>query len=250
MPALVSRFPSAQRALTRAADLFGEAAALADALAEMDAGGVAPRLPLDRLAGLDEIRQRNLLRWFLARHGVQLERAHIELVRQQFLSAADDTNPLLRAGSQEVRRYRGALWLASHTTPPGTCSVLAGEAVSPPDWPGRLDWQLRPGGLPHSSALCLALRVRQGGEAIRVRQGGPRRSVKHLMQEAGIPPWLRARWPLLWSSDQLVGVAGIAVDVAFQAKCDAPSIVPVWRPRDWPDAPAWFTAGLAPEGSA
>lgn len=60
------------------------------------------------------------------------------------------------------------------------------------------------------------LAVRQGGEMIRMRH---RRRLKQVLQESGVPVWLRDRVPLVWSGDELVAIAalpewGLAMQIA------------------------------------
>ncbi|QNM95608.1 tRNA lysidine(34) synthetase TilS [Chitinimonas koreensis] len=105
-----------------------------------------------------------------------------------------------------------------------------------------LTWCPASFGLAAEGRKALELRPRAGGESIRLRRGGPRRPVKHLLQEAGVPPWLRDRWPLLWQGDRLVAVAGLAVAAECQVEA---GWRPEWRPDDWPDAPAWLLPGPA-----
>ena len=52
--------------------------------------------------------------------------------------------------------------------------------------------------------------------------------MKDLFQEHGVPPWQRACVPYLWSGERLVWVAGLGIDVAFQARAGAPGVVPYW----------------------
>jgi tRNA(Ile)-lysidine synthase len=59
------------------------------------------------------------------------------------------------------------------------------------------------------------VRWRQGGERCRVR--GHTRLLKHLLQEAGIPPWRRERLPLVYVGDRLAAVAGLWVCEPFAA---------------------------------
>lgn len=242
LPALSARFPAAASALTRAAHHFAEAAYLADALARIDAGGEGPwlRLSIARIQALDTPRRRNLLRWFLAMHGLRLEEKQIELVLDQCLTAREDATPCLRVGEREVRRFRGEIWLARYRSAPAHRAV-AGADIDPfQGWGGALSWRPAAGGLPAGMVAALEARPRQGGESLRLRQGGPSRPVKHLLQEAGIPPWLRDHWPLLWLDSELVAVAGIGVAAAHQAGDGELALQPCWLPDDWPDAPAWL----------
>ncbi|MEN3809671.1 tRNA lysidine(34) synthetase TilS, partial [Chromobacterium piscinae] len=55
-----------------------------------------------------------------------------------------------------------------------------------------------------------------------------RREVKDLFREAGVPPLLRRRWPLLYGADgELLAVPGIAV--SHRAATEA-GWWPVWLP--------------------
>ena len=66
----------------------------------------------------------------------------------------------------------------------------------------------------------LEVRFRGGGERLRCR--GRTRSVKKLLHEAGIPPWRRRTWPLIYSGDALLAIPGIAT-------ADSSDRNPRWR---------------------
>jgi len=55
----------------------------------------------------------------------------------------------------------------------------------------------------------LSIRLRSGGERLQPDPRRPRRTLKNLFQEAGVPPWERERLPLLFSGDDLVWVPGL-----------------------------------------
>ena len=59
----------------------------------------------------------------------------------------------------------------------------------------------------------------------------PRRTLKNLLQEARVAPWMRERLPLLYSGDSLVFVPGIGIDIGFAAQGQDPSFSPEFRPR-------------------
>jgi len=75
----------------------------------------------------------------------------------------------------------------------------------------------------------LSVRLRVGGERLRPDARRPRRSLKNLFQEAGVPPWRRERLPLLFCGGDLVWAPGLGVDAAWQAAGGASGIVPEWR---------------------
>jgi len=77
----------------------------------------------------------------------------------------------------------------------------------------------------------VTVRLRTGGERLRPDARRPRRSLKNLLQEARLPPWLRARLPLLYCGDTLVYVPGIGIDTAFGAQGGEPAVEPQWQPN-------------------
>ncbi|MEF8707789.1 MAG: tRNA lysidine(34) synthetase TilS [Candidatus Accumulibacter propinquus] len=85
-----------------------------------------------------------------------------------------------------------------------------------------------------SAPVCL--RRRLGGERIQPDPRRPLRSLRKLLQEAGVPPWDRARLPLLWSGERLVWVAGIGIDAAFACAPEEPGVMPVWETAPQPTA--------------
>jgi tRNA(Ile)-lysidine synthase len=74
----------------------------------------------------------------------------------------------------------------------------------------------------------MTLRVRGGGEGLRLSGDGPRRTVRNLLQEAGLPPWQRERLPMLYLGDRLVAVPGLGVDEQFQPAARNRGWQPVW----------------------
>jgi tRNA(Ile)-lysidine synthase len=75
----------------------------------------------------------------------------------------------------------------------------------------------------------VTIRTRGGGERLRPNAARPRRTLKNLFQEAGIPPWERERLPLLFCGENLVWVPGLGVDAAYRAPAGRRGIVPTWR---------------------
>ena len=78
-------------------------------------------------------------------------------------------------------------------------------------------------------AAPVTVRLRQGGEHFQPDARRPRRSLKNLLQETGVPPWQRTRLPLIYCGEELVWAAGVGVDCKYQAAGGEPGIQPVWR---------------------
>jgi len=205
-PLLESRFPRWRENLARAARLF----AAADARAE------------------------RALRAFLARRGLRApsEAKLVEMLKQLTSRGA---RTRIRHDGKELRVYRGRVEVATAGEPP---------AFTPLDWHGErrlpiaaLSGELRfrrARGAGIAAALVdgrtFRVRLRGGGERLRPDPRRPRRSLKNLFQEAGVPPWRRERLPMLFCGEELVWTAGLGVDAAWQAAASARGIVPQWHP--------------------
>jgi len=123
----------------------------------------------------------------------------------RLLTARDDGNAEHRWGGALIRAWRGHLHALPLPSP-----VPAGWAT---EWDGRRPLALPGGGrlsLEGADAFDRPLRVhlRQGGERMRLPGRGHSHVLKHLLQDAGIPPWLRSRMPLLSDADGRLLAAG------------------------------------------
>jgi len=75
------------------------------------------------------------------------------------------------------------------------------------------------------------VRLRSGGERLQPDPKRPRRTLKNLFQEAGVPPWRRERLPMLFRGSDLVWVPGLGVDARFRADARGAGLLPEWRPK-------------------
>jgi tRNA(Ile)-lysidine synthase len=237
LPLLAERFPAWRETLARSAGHFAEADGLLDELARLDAqAGLADgTLPVAALRNLSPARARNLLRHFLHGQGAPMpQQAQLDDMLRQLCGAREDAAVCICYGAWEVRRYRDRI----HAMPvmpvceDGRAVVWRGEE--------RLFWPAlgreisfrqvsRQGiSLARLRSGKVELRLRRGEASLRPRAGAPRRSLKNLLQEAGVPPWLRQRMPLLYCDDELVCLPGVAVAAGFQAGAAEPGIVLEW----------------------
>lgn len=204
-PLLAQRFPRWKESLGRAARHFAAA----------DAG-----------AG-------RALREFLAARGLRApsEAKLGEMLKQL---TARGARTLIRHDGKELRVYRGDVQIAPAGKPaPFAATHWQGERrLALPALGGELRFG-RARGRGIAAALIdgrrLSVRLRRGGERLRPDARRPRRSLKNLFQEAGVPPWRRERLPMLFCGDALVWVPGLGVDAAWQAAGRAAGIVPEWR---------------------
>lgn len=226
LPVMEQRFPAYRQTLTRAAGHFAEADALLDELAAMDMLGAVHdgKLKLGQLQSYSPARAKNLLRTFLATQGVPtLDTERLQDWLRQLKSVREDSRIALGVAGFVLRRYRGEVWIEPETPKPNADWRLMwhGETeLALPTLGGKLT--LRPAqgaGVSREKlgAAAVTLRLRQGGEKFKPHCDSPRKTLKHLLQTAAIPPWQRERLPLLYSDETLVAAPGIGIDCAFQA---------------------------------
>ncbi|MBU1663890.1 MAG: tRNA lysidine(34) synthetase TilS, partial [Gammaproteobacteria bacterium] len=265
MPLLEDLFPGAAVTLAQAAAQFAESAVLLDALARQDgAAAIGPEgLPVARLKELDAARARNLLRHYLELHGIPIRRERLREALEQMLDAREDAQPVVDFGTATLRRFQGHVVLVqikSTPKPPqdriGGCSAGALSArhrrystslfhVNPPavdartwPWQGEAELDLGAAGKLCFSAVVgqgvrlparATVRLRVGGEKLRLDARQPTRTLKNLLREAAVPPWLRECLPLIYLDDRLAWAAEIGADAAFQAGPEEAGWLISWR---------------------
>ncbi|QKT04897.1 tRNA lysidine(34) synthetase TilS [Ectothiorhodospiraceae bacterium 2226] len=213
MPRLGARWPAAAASLARSARHAAQAAELADALAAIDlatvAEGAALRIPA--LQALTPARRDNALRHWLRTRGLALpDPVHLARVVNEVLGAAPDRAPYVHWGQVEVRRFRDRLYATPSLPPHQPTWRVAWDLRAPLELPGggRLTVQTVRGAGLRVGALEAGVTVgfRRGGEACALPGRAGTRPVKKLLQEAGLPPWVRERLPLVWVDERLAQV--------------------------------------------
>ncbi|WP_228141689.1 tRNA lysidine(34) synthetase TilS [Marinobacter sp. X15-166B] len=150
--------------------------------------------------------QKNLLRWWVEQCGgyPAPTPTNWPAMLRDLLLAGPDRAPVFSAEGFDIRRYRGELYLVPHAErlPGGPLWLEPGKPV---DWLGQRV-QLEPAATAHTHMPKIRVVARQGGERIREWPQGHSRPLKKWLQDKAVPPWERARIPLLYEADELVGV--------------------------------------------
>ena len=240
LPSVNARFPGAAAGLARLGRLAAEASDLLDALADADLAALAlPGSTRYRRAGalgLTSPRLRNLLRRVLAVAGEAMpDEDRLHELERQFRADAAPAGLRLPVGASALCIYRDAWWLEARASAPVPDAIgWAGEATL--GWAGgEVCFRPATGQGVWAAALAgqpCALRRRAGGERLRLHPAGPSRSLKNLLQEAGVPGWLRDELPLLWVGDRLAWIAGVGVAAQFACPPGEKGWLPVWS--RWP----------------
>jgi tRNA(Ile)-lysidine synthase len=208
LPLLRQRWPHADAVLTRSAQLCGEAGALLDdgdqaALQALRDNDTAP-LSLPRLRALPAPRRARVLRRWVTQAGLPpLPAAGLVAIERSVLHARADASAQFAWHGATLRCWRDALY-AERDLPP-----LPADWQAP--WDGRAPLALPDGrclrllaDTPLAFDAPLLVRLRQGGERILLPGRTHSQALKQVLQEAAVPPWQRARLPLLHDVTQLL----------------------------------------------
>ena len=205
MPLLRQRWPHATFSLARSAALCAQAA---DLLAAEDAAATATAmrdgntLDIDALQAMPRERRARLLRHWIAGLGLPpLPGNGILRIEHELLAAPHDAAARFDWAGARVQRWRRLLHAdAIHEPLPADWSR---------DWDGRAPLPLPTGDtlqLHGTTQFDAPLRVhaRQGGEHITLPGRTHSHALKHVLQDADMPPWRRERLPLLSNGDELL----------------------------------------------
>jgi tRNA(Ile)-lysidine synthase len=237
-PVLERSFPAVRATIARTAAHLAEARELLDEMARGDferCGSTAVDIPVLRRLG--EARAKNLLRHWCETRGIEpLSAARTtELLRQLGESRADARFGFAVPGWTFLR-YREKLYLrrTSETVERNLREVWdGGNALPMLSLGGVLKFKPEEGrglSLARLRAGRVTVRLRQGGERLRLDTSRPRRTLKNLFQERGIPPWRRDCVPLIFCGDELVSVPGIGDACEFRARPGEAGLIVTWEP--------------------
>ena len=213
-PVLTERWLQASRVLARSAAHMSEAQGLLDDLARIDLASAAtpgafdwlglPSLALEPLRVLPPARQRNALGFWLAPMTTLPDSDHW-VGWDSLRDAQEDARPVWRLAGGELHRAGGRVWwLSDHWLRP---------VAGPVDWP----LPGTPLALPDNGRVALSGKIPAGPLCVRYRQGGEvmqlpgrgHRDLKRLLNENGVPAFIRGRLPLLYQGDQLRAIANL-----------------------------------------
>jgi tRNA(Ile)-lysidine synthase len=250
-PVLAEYFPGFQERLARAAQHARSAQSLLDEVAASDLERCVDGdcIDLGQLRTMTRDRIDNLLRHWFLRHGLRMpSTAWLHELRVQILDADPDAQVCVdypRTPHLQLRRYRDRLALVRATplgTPPADAQAFAWNGEPSLAFPGF-------GGSLHFDSVdtfdsatsdegidaawlrgqTLSLRSRTGGERLKLAPDRPSRTLKQHYQALGIPPWERARLPLLFAGDALLFAAGVGADCRLGSGDAQPKIRLRWQ---------------------
>ena len=220
LPVLRERWPHADAALAASAQHCADSHDLlldGDRHTFAEVATVDPQaLSREALLRVPAARRARVLRHWIASLGLPpLPANGVARIETELLPADDDAQARFDWHGQRICAWRDVLHAAPSRPP------------LPADW--RCEWDGRqPLALPDGGELRLVgadalpapllAHARQGGERIALPGRTHTHALKHVLQDLGVPPWLRERLPLLTDAAGELHAAG---DLAYAAGLDA-----------------------------
>ena len=176
------------------------------------------------------------LRAFLAAQGLRApsEAKLVEMLKQ--LTSGGSRTRIAHDGA-ELRLYRGAVHVHPVQRPAAKTEfqpvAWRGERkLALPALGGELRFRKARGEGIDAKWVAegdMRVKLRSGGERLQPDARRPRRTLKNLFQEAGVPPWQRERLPLLYRGDELVWAPGLGIDARYRSAEKRAGFIPEWR---------------------
>lgn len=196
LPIIAKKWPSHVATINRAAENCGEALELLNDFAQQDfsktTGSVANTLSISALKKLSTARQNSVIRFWLKALGFAIpSKNKLEHIHTDILNCRIDANPIVSWDGVEIRRYQNNLYAME---PLGAFDInLAIKKLKEAQKLQQYDNDIK-------------LRARKLGESVKVKNRQGTHTLKNIMQEKKIPPWLRDRVILVFQKDVLIDI--------------------------------------------
>ncbi|MGB2115314.1 MAG: tRNA lysidine(34) synthetase TilS [Porticoccaceae bacterium] len=240
VPLIAQRWPEYSQSVMHSASLSYQADQLSHELATLDLKSLDVRneragwsISLELFTALSNLRQRNILRhWSQLNEFSAPSSKIINEILSAVIDARRDASPEVVWQRQCWARFQNRLYLLRYQNK----SVQQNDSVT---WDiqnpltlidgSQLNAQLSAGTGLRASTESVEIRYRQGGERCKPQGRGCSTSLKKLLLEYQLPPWLRDRVPLFYVQDQLVAVGDLWVCEGWSAKPDEGGMEIHWQ---------------------
>lgn len=213
IPRLETRWPTAVERINRSAIALHDAAELLEQYAEelanrcdLQPAQFGVSLNLLVFNQLTYGQRQLVLRELLSIRGEHPETARLDSLLAQLEKVESDSQIKDCFQNVELRVFKKRLYLLSNMPEVDENRII--------EWDTAQDLEIVGlGRIPTSADIArmgrLEVRFRSGGERAHPAERDCSQSLKKLMQEYEVPPWIRERSPLLYQSGELVAVAGV-----------------------------------------
>lgn len=241
VPMLQQHYPKVTHTLSRSAHYFSETGELLAELAEQDCPQIKNLTPLPQTAllPLSDVRQRNVLYWYLRAHGLFPDEKWVIEIQKTMHIASKASRPSFVLQGKELYFAYDRLFVVPAFNPPGEVMSLQwrGETkIAVHEWRGTLHFIEKKGRGLSTRILRespLMLKSRQGGERLKQAVNRPSHAIKHLWQEAKVSFWQRQRVPLIWLDGKLLMVPGVGMACELNVDQEEVGISVHWCPWDF-----------------
>ncbi len=225
LPQLRQRWPQADASLAQVAQRQSEALALErECGRRLLARAATPDsrvLDIPTLMTAERPRRNAALRlWLHGLIGTSPGAGRLQRIEHELLLARADAEarielpPMPDGPALVLRRHQDELHALAPESDRPLRYDLAWDGLRALTVPGAGRLSLEPA---PATPLSLQVRSRRGGERLRLHPQRPRHRLKHLLQETGVPTWLRSRWPVLWLEGQPAGFADVVLGDELRA---------------------------------
>ena len=225
IPRLAKIQPEVIANLARSAELLAQSQKLLDRLAIQDGRAVLKKNALKADALMDLFKKdlpaaNNLLRYWLKLNDLAMpSQERLESWWRDLSAVQASAHLEWQHDGANIRLWRGYLQVVQSKVGQWVFKSIPHGSKKPglsSDWVKGAQAQ---GLIEH--------RQRQGAEKIQIKPNSPRKTLKNLFQEGGVPPWEREA-PLLFIAGELIAVAGVGVSyprLIFMGK----RVLPQWE---------------------
>jgi len=220
MSRLSARWPHAAANLARVAELQAQAQDLLDANDQAQLPtcqtGSPDTLSVSRLLRFPPHRRARLLRAWVTNLGLPPLPGHaITHIETDLLSPTPGAHAQFRWRHAALTRWRDLLHAGSMRAPLPPDFTCLWHPHTPLILPGGERLQLT-ASTPMPADLCWCVHARHGGERIILPGRTHSHSLKHVLQQRAIPPWVRPRLPLISSLEgELLAAGDLIYSAAF-----------------------------------
>lgn len=228
-PLLKARWPGIAKAVTRSAAICQEQQQILDEVAEQDFSALVlyflnqQTLDFEQLKALSRARGNNVLRFWFKENGCAYPSvAQLQAIWGDLVLAQDDASPVMQFKGYSVRRYRGHIYLLRD------CNIAV-NLSAPIFWQGQPSLSLADGrvtlafsqldvkdnatdALPiqenSTIEICFRQHLAPQLSCTPLGRSGSR-SIKKLLHEYHVPPWLRDFVPFILVNGELKMAVGL-----------------------------------------
>ena len=217
LPAIERRWPQYRRDWEKSRELITESRNLLADLAEIDleqcAAKAEHQLHIDALRQLSAPRLHNALRhWIEEKTGEPANPRKLQGLPDWLIKPEQSVEAVIDFGVHSVRRFDENLYLLPELPPIDPNTRLTWNPSRDPilQLPGNGSLHATPTTDHGLTGKTYQVRYRQGGESCRLANR-PTKTLKKILNESRLEPWLRNRLPLLFQKEELIAIPGIGI---------------------------------------